>query len=129
MHIVCYNCICTCTTLNGVPLYKYMYAHSLVLYIVGLREVKVESTEEAIRLLQLSLRHRHIAGTRLNYQSSRSHAVFTIKIIRIVKSARKPRVTRINRYTCNCELIYSMTVKCGPCLYCSNGYTKKLYIF
>ncbi len=71
----------------------------IVFVLVDLREIKVASTEEALKLLQLGLRHRHIAGTRLNYQSSRSHAIFTIKIIRInISSRRRQRVTGVNRY-------------------------------
>ena len=65
---------------------------------LDLREIKINSTEEALQLLRVGLRHRHIAGTRLNYQSSRSHAIFTIKIVRVFKSTRRPRVARVNRF-------------------------------
>ena len=58
--------------------------------------MRVESSEEALQLLRVGLQHRHVAATRLNYHSSRSHAIFTIKILR-VKSGRRPKLTRVNR--------------------------------
>ena len=52
--------------------------------------------EEALLLLKLGLRQRHMASTRLNYQSSRSHTIFTIKLIKMV-NAGKPQVALVNR--------------------------------
>lgn len=64
----------------------------------GLREVRVESVDEAIWLLRLGLRHRHVAATRLNYQSSRSHSIYTIKLVRVCPSSSdKPKNALINR--------------------------------
>ena len=67
------------------------------LILAGLREIRVESSEEALQLLRVGMQHRHVAATRLNYHSSRSHAIFTIKILRVVSSGRRPKVARVNR--------------------------------
>ena len=63
----------------------------------GLSEVKVSSREEAMLLLQLGLRHRHMASTRLNYQSSRSHTIFTIKMMKTASGSERPHNAFINR--------------------------------
>ena len=63
----------------------------------GLQEVQVSSVEEAMLLLKLGLRHRHVASTRLNYQSSRSHTIFTIKLIKMVNTER-PHKAMVNRW-------------------------------
>ena len=86
--------------INSTYTRQYLYPVLLLIvlhHFLDLREIKINSTEEALQLLRVGLRHRHIAGTRLNYQSSRSHAIFTIKIVRVVKSTRRPRVARVNR--------------------------------
>lgn len=62
---------------------------------VGTREIRVDSVEEALLLLKLGLKHRHVAGTKLNYQSSRSHSIYTIKCIRTVID--KPSHAMVNR--------------------------------
>ncbi|KJE94425.1 kinesin-like protein KIF23 [Capsaspora owczarzaki ATCC 30864] len=54
-------------------------AHSR--YIKGLREVEVRSTEEAFELLRLGQRNRQVASTQLNYESSRSHSIFGIRLV------------------------------------------------
>ena len=63
----------------------------------GLQEVKVESMEEALLLLRMGVRHRHVASTYLNYQSSRSHTIFTIKMIKVLAGADKPHSALVNR--------------------------------
>ena len=57
----------------------------------GLLEVHVTSVEEVMLLLKLGLRHRHVASTRLNYHSSRSHSIFTIKLIKMVNKEKPDR--------------------------------------
>ena len=54
------------------------------------------SVEEALLLLKLGLQQRHVAGTKLNYQSSRSHSIYTIKCIRTTDSD-KPSHAMVNR--------------------------------
>ncbi len=53
----------------------------------GLQEVSVCSAEEAMLILHLGLRHRHVAATKLNYNSSRGHAIFSIKLVTMVSFA------------------------------------------
>ena len=81
---------------NLVYLINEQQYHCFVL-TSGLHEVKVNSTEEALQLLRVGLSHRHVAGTHLNYHSSRSHSIFTIKLVRVVKGTRRPKVARVNR--------------------------------
>ena len=62
----------------------------------GLRELQVDNVEEAMLLLRLGLQHRHVAATRLNYQSSRSHSIYTIKLIKVV-DMEHPQHAIVNR--------------------------------
>ena len=62
----------------------------------GLRELEVDNVEEAMLLLRLGLQHRHVAATRLNYQSSRSHSIYTIKLIKVV-DMEHPQHAIVNR--------------------------------
>ncbi|KAG0369835.1 hypothetical protein BGZ54_008733 [Gamsiella multidivaricata] len=51
-------------------------------YIHGLRDIKVRTLEEALLVLRAGLRQRQVFSTLLNNVSSRSHCVFTIKILK-----------------------------------------------
>lgn len=51
-------------------------------YVGGLKEIKVSSIEEAKELLRRGKNSRTVYGTMANHVSSRSHSVFTIKVIR-----------------------------------------------
>jgi kinesin family member 23 len=51
------------------------------MYIKDLTEIEVKSTEEALELLHRSQKKRVIAYTDLNSESSRSHSIFTIRIV------------------------------------------------
>ena len=48
----------------------------------GLKEVCVRSSDEAFRVMLLGKENLHFAATKLNHNSSRSHCVFTVKVIR-----------------------------------------------
>lgn len=48
----------------------------------GLREVCVHSANEALQVLLLGKQNLHFAATKLNHNSSRSHCVFCVKMIR-----------------------------------------------
>jgi len=48
--------------------------------IIGLREEKVENAEEMSALLVKGSDSRTTSSTKMNNQSSRSHAIFTISI-------------------------------------------------
>jgi hypothetical protein len=58
-------------------------------YIAGLREVRIQTAEEGRRILKLGQLNRRVFGTLANQASSRSHAIFTIKFLRIPKQGIK----------------------------------------
>ncbi|KFM67479.1 Kinesin-like protein KIF20A, partial [Stegodyphus mimosarum] len=64
-------------------------------YIKGLREVCISNYEEALGLLDLGRKTLKIASTKLNYQSSRSHCIYTIKVVRLIDEDNM--TVRINR--------------------------------
>ena len=51
-------------------------------YVSGLKEIKVNNIQEARELLRCGQENRSVFGTMANQSSSRSHSVFTIKILR-----------------------------------------------
>uniref|UniRef100_A0A8C3KMY2 Kinesin family member 20B n=1 Tax=Calidris pygmaea TaxID=425635 RepID=A0A8C3KMY2_9CHAR len=71
-------------------------------YIKDLQWVQISDSKEAFRLLKLGLKHQSNASTKLNTCSSRSHSIFTVKILKIEDSGA-PRVTRVNELSM-CDL-------------------------
>ncbi|KAK7072683.1 hypothetical protein SK128_027827 [Halocaridina rubra] len=65
------------------------------IYIKGLQEVRVTSAEEAWHLLEIGRQNLHFAATRLNHNSSRSHCIFTIKVVRLA-DIQNPHVARVS---------------------------------
>ena len=57
------------------------------MYIKDVNEIEVKSTEEALDLMHRAQKRRVVASTDLNAESSRSHTIFTI---RVVQSAYDP---------------------------------------
>ncbi|KAF9356708.1 hypothetical protein BGX26_004864 [Mortierella sp. AD094] len=51
-------------------------------YIHGLREIRVRTLEEALLVIRAGLRQRQVFGELLSKTSSRSHCIFTIKILK-----------------------------------------------
>lgn len=51
------------------------------MYVAGCTEVEVKSTEEAFEVFWRGQKKRRIANTHLNRESSRSHSVFSIKLV------------------------------------------------
>ncbi|KAF9426137.1 hypothetical protein BGZ94_006922 [Podila epigama] len=51
-------------------------------YVHGLKEIKVKTLEEALLVVRAGLKQRQVFSTLLNKTSSRSHCVFTIKILK-----------------------------------------------
>lgn len=49
-------------------------------YVDGLKEQVVTSSEETIDLLRIGTRNRHVGATNMNFESSRSHSVFSMVI-------------------------------------------------
>jgi len=64
-------------------------------YIKGLKDIHVESADEAYRLLMVGQRNLQTASTRLNHCSSRSHCIFNIKIVRVADKD-DPHVARVS---------------------------------
>ncbi|KAF8761324.1 Kinesin protein [Rhizoctonia solani] len=58
-------------------------------FVSGLREIRVRSAQEGRAILKLGQINRTVFGTVANERSSRSHAVFTIKVLRVHKGADK----------------------------------------
>ncbi|XP_043101677.1 kinesin-like protein KIF20A [Puntigrus tetrazona] len=52
-------------------------------YIRDLRWVNVQNAEEASKILRVGNKNRSAAATKMNQSSSRSHSIFTIKLIRL----------------------------------------------
>ena len=71
-----------CVTGDGVP--------------AGLRHVPVRSADEAIQVVRAGRQNLHFASNRLNHNSSRSHCVFTVRLIRLLDSDN-PSVARVSQ--------------------------------
>jgi hypothetical protein len=56
-------------------------------YVQGLREVKVRNAEEAKAVVRMGTINRRVFGTLANAVSSRSHAVFTVRLVKIHRGA------------------------------------------
>ncbi|XP_067408920.1 kinesin-like protein KIF20B [Emydura macquarii macquarii] len=64
-------------------------------YIKDLQWIQISNSKEAFKLLKLGLKHQSIASTKLNTYSSRSHSIFTIKMLKI-EDSEAPHVTRVS---------------------------------
>lgn len=51
------------------------------MYVYGVTEVEVKSTVEAFEMVWQGQRRRRVAETQLNHESSRSHSVFTVRLV------------------------------------------------
>ncbi|XP_053928226.1 kinesin-like protein KIF20B [Cuculus canorus] len=71
-------------------------------YVKDLQWIQISNSKEASRLLKLGLKHQSIASTKLNTCSSRSHSVFTVRILKIEDSGA-PQVTQVNELSM-CDL-------------------------
>ncbi|KAH9509612.1 hypothetical protein Btru_044008 [Bulinus truncatus] len=84
-------------------------------YIKGLKEINVESADEAYKLLTIGQRNLQTACTKLNHCSSRSHCIFNIKVVRITDKDY-PHIARVNMLSL-CDLAgserYSKTLATG----------------
>ncbi|XP_077123852.1 kinesin-like protein KIF20A [Ranitomeya variabilis] len=52
-------------------------------YVKDLKWFNITSTEEACKILQLGNKNRSLASTKMNQQSSRSHSIFTIRLLQL----------------------------------------------
>ncbi|XP_052821444.1 kinesin-like protein KIF20B isoform X3 [Mya arenaria] len=84
-------------------------------YIKDLKYVHVSSADEAYKLLTIGQRNLQVACTKLNHNSSRSHCIFNIKIVRVIDKDN-PHVARVSMLTL-CDLAgserYSKTHNTG----------------
>lgn len=55
------------------------------MFVHGVTEIEVQSMEEAFELFHKGQKRRHMGATRLNINSSRSHCVFNIKLVQVIK--------------------------------------------
>lgn len=62
------------------------------MYVHGCTEVEVKSPEEALDVLHAGQKRRRIAHTRLNCESSRSHSIFTIRVVQAPLDAQGEEV-------------------------------------
>lgn len=60
----------------------------------GMTKLKISSPEEALSIIRQGVKLRHIASTSMNKESSRSHAIFTLYIQHISKSAGDKSITK-----------------------------------
>lgn len=59
------------------------------MYIKDVAEIEVKSTEEALDLMQRAQKRRVVAYTDLNAESSRSHSIFTIRVVQVVQQQQQ----------------------------------------
>ncbi|XP_021080598.1 kinesin-like protein KIF20B isoform X3 [Mesocricetus auratus] len=71
-------------------------------FIKDLQWIQVSDSKEAYRLLKLGVKHQSVSFTKLNNASSRSHSIFTIRILQI-EDSEMPRVTRVSELSL-CDL-------------------------
>ncbi|XP_075934477.1 kinesin-like protein KIF20B [Anarhichas minor] len=71
-------------------------------FIKDLRWVQVNGSEEAYRVLKIGKKNQSFSSTRLNHLSSRSHSIFSIRILR-VDDVGVPRVLGISELSL-CDL-------------------------
>ncbi|XP_025263958.1 kinesin-like protein KIF23 [Camponotus floridanus] len=76
---------------------KNMYVHAVT-------EIEVKSAEEAFELFQRGQRKRRVAHTALNAESSRSHSVFTIRLVQAPLDCEGEHVMQDKRVVCISQL-------------------------
>ncbi|XP_053972696.1 kinesin-like protein KIF23 [Hylaeus volcanicus] len=74
------------------------------MYIHGCTEVEVKSSEEAFEVFQRGQHKRHVAYTALNAESSRSHSVFTIRLVQAPLDREGEQVVQDKRVICISQL-------------------------
>lgn len=54
------------------------------MFVHGVNEIEVSSTDEALEAYHYGQKRRRIAQTALNAESSRSHSIFTIRLVQVI---------------------------------------------
>ncbi|XP_031829559.1 kinesin-like protein KIF23 [Nomia melanderi] len=76
---------------------KNMYVHAVT-------EIEVKSSEEAFEIFNRGQRRRRVAHTALNAESSRSHSVFTIRLVQAPLDCEGEQVIQDKRVICITQL-------------------------
>ncbi|XP_031366773.1 kinesin-like protein KIF23 isoform X2 [Apis dorsata] len=76
---------------------KNMYVHAVT-------EIEVKSSDEAFEIFQRGQRRRRVAHTALNAESSRSHSVFTIRLVQAPLDCEGEQVIQDKRVVCITQL-------------------------
>ncbi|XP_049711211.1 kinesin-like protein KIF20B isoform X2 [Elephas maximus indicus] len=71
-------------------------------FIKDLQWIQVSDSKEAYKLLKVGIKNQSVAFTKLNNASSRSHSIFTIRILQI-EDSEMPRVMRVSELSL-CDL-------------------------
>nr|XP_061807857.1 kinesin-like protein KIF20A [Nerophis lumbriciformis] len=58
---------------------------------VDVKWIQVSGSEEAFKIVKIGRKNQSLASTRLNRQSSRSHSIFSVRILRVDSSAAEGR--------------------------------------
>lgn len=74
------------------------------MYVHGVTEIEVKSSEEAFEVFQRGQRRRRVAHTALNAESSRSHSVFTIRLVQAPLDGEGEQVIQDKRVVCITQL-------------------------
>ncbi|XP_054250624.1 kinesin-like protein KIF20A [Indicator indicator] len=64
-------------------------------YIKDLKWINIQSIEEACKILKIGNKNRSFACTRMNEQSSRSHSIFSIRLLKLTDE-HQPRVLGVS---------------------------------
>ena len=67
------------------------------MYVAGATEIEVKSTEEAFDALLRGQKRRRVAQTTMNTESSRSHSVFTIRLVQAPLDHSGEEVIQVRR--------------------------------
>lgn len=79
-------------------------------YVKDLTWIQVRSAEEAWRILRVGHRNQSFASTHLNHNSSRSHSIFSIRVLHVHPGANSGQAMHISKLTV-CDLAGSERCK------------------
>lgn len=65
-------------------------------YVASLREIRVYNAAEAKAVMQIGILNRRVFGTLANSRSSRSHSVFTIKLVRVHRASANHELDQVS---------------------------------
>lgn len=74
------------------------------MYLHGITEIECKSTEEAVEIFNRGLRRKRMGCTNMNSESSRSHSVFTIRLVQAPTDQSGENVIQEKRVVCISQL-------------------------